>query len=197
MNVGKSERTKQYILEKASIILNEKGISGTTVDDVLEAADVARGCLYNHFKNKDTLCIETAEYLLTLNDQKNAEFINQKKTAKGKIHAYLKFNSDPLNTVIQGGCPILNLAAEADDNNPVIKEKVKRTMIGAQKFFAGILNEGIRDGEFKDTLNSDEYAYKLFSSVQGGILISRVMGTIQPMQSIIKSLKSELKSYEI
>lgn len=194
--MSKADRTKQYILEKAAIILNEKGISGTTVDNVLEATDVARGCLYNHFKNKDALCNETAEYLLDLNDQKHVEFINKEKTAKGRIYAYLKFNSDPLNTCIQGGCPIMNLAAEADDNNPVIKEKVKKTMIGAQKFLSGILKDGIRNGEFKDTLKADDFAYKLFSCVQGGIIIGRTMGSAQPMLSIIKSLKSELKTFE-
>ena len=111
--MGKAERTKQYILEKASIILNEKGIEGTTVDNVLAAADVARGCLYSHFKNKEALCNETADYLLELNDKKHLEFINKEKTAKGRIYAYLKFNRDPLNTCIQGGCPIMNLASES------------------------------------------------------------------------------------
>ncbi|MBE9461917.1 TetR/AcrR family transcriptional regulator [Dyadobacter subterraneus] len=194
--MGKAERTKQYILEKASIILNEKGISGTTVDSVLEAADVARGCLYGHFLNKDALCNETADYLLDLNDRKTIEFVTKEKTAKGRIHAYLKFNSDPLNTVIQGGCPIMNLAAEADDNNPVIKEKVKKNMIAAQKFLSDILDEGIKNGEFKDSLNPDEFAIKLFSSVQGGIVIGRTLGSAQPMRALIKSLKSELKTFE-
>lgn len=197
MKVSKAERTKQYILEKASIVLNEKGIEGTTIDNVLEATDVARGCLYGHFKNKEALCNETAQYLLELNDKKHIEFIGKEKTSKGKIYAYMKFNSDPLNTCIQGGCPIMNLGAEADDNNPVIKELVKHTMISAQKFLSGILKDGIKDGEFHDTLNADDFAFKLLAAVQGGIVIGRTMGTALPMKAIIKSIKTELKAFEI
>ncbi|BAV04919.1 transcriptional regulator, TetR family [Filimonas lacunae] len=194
--MGKAERTKQMIIEKASIILNKKGVEGTTVDSVLEASQVARGCLYNYFDNKDALCYEAVDYLLKKNDDQVISVVSREQTAKSKIYAYLKFNKDPLDTFIEGGCPILNLAAEADDNNPVIKEKLKANMLAAQKYFTVILKEGIRSGEFSKRLQADEFAYKMFASIQGGILISRVIGNVQPMQAIIKSIKAELKTFE-
>lgn len=194
--MGKANRTKQYILETAAVIVNEKGISGTTIDDVLAAAQVARGCLYSHFKTKEILAQEVADYLLATNDRYNSEFINKEKTAKGRIYAYLKFNSNPLDGCIKGGCPIFNLAAEADDNFPIIKEKVKKNITDAQIYFANILKTGIENGEFSSSLNAEEFATKLFSSVQGGIMVSRTMGTNKPMLSIIKSIKSELKLFE-
>lgn len=194
--MGKANRTKQYILETAAVIVNEKGISGTTIDDVLAAAQVARGCLYSHFKTKEILAQEVADYLLATNDRYNSEFINKEKTARGRIYAYLKFNSNPLDGCIKGGCPIFNLAAEADDNFPIIKEKVKKNITDAQIYFANILKTGIENGEFSSSLNAEEFATKLFSSVQGGIMVSRTMGTNKPMLSIIKSIKSELKLFE-
>jgi len=193
----KAEQTKQFIIEQAAPIYNEKGIAGTTVDEVLAAANVARGCLYNHFENKDALSYAAADFLLKKNDEKVIAAVSKGKTAKEQIHAYLNFSRNPLETHISGGCPIFNLAAEADDNNPIVKEKVKKSMIGAHRYFSSILKEGIKNGEFSETLDVSAFAYKMFASVEGTILICRVLGNSQPMQSVIKSLKQELKNYEL
>ena len=47
----KAEKTKQLILEKAGPIYNAKGVNGTAIDDVLDAAKITKGCLYSHFEN--------------------------------------------------------------------------------------------------------------------------------------------------
>lgn len=44
----KAEKTKQFILETASPIYNEKGISGVSIDDVLESTKLTKGCIYGH-----------------------------------------------------------------------------------------------------------------------------------------------------
>ena len=193
----KAERTKQFIIESAAPIYNEKGIAGTTVDEVLAAANVHRGCLYNHFINKDALSYATADFLLKKNDDVIIAAVNKAKTAKDKIYAYLNFGKNPLDTHISGGCPIFNLAAEADDNNPIVKEKVKKSMIGAHRYFTSILKEGIKNGEFLETLDASAFAYKMFAAVEGTILICRVLGSSQPMQSVIKSFKQELQAFEV
>lgn len=194
--MGKAERTKQLIIEKAATIYNEKGIAGATIDEVLDAAKVARGCLYGHFENKDALSYATVEYMLKRNDEVIMGNMNKEKTAKAKIFAYLNIAKNPLSTHIDGGCPLFNLAVEADDNNPVIKEMVKTSILAGQKFFTSILSAGIKNGEFNKTLDPKEYAYRMFAAVEGSIVLCRILGTNQPMLGLIKSLKQELESYE-
>ena len=191
----KSERTKQAIIEKASTLFNQQGISGTTVDDVLKAAKVARGCLYNYFTSKDDLSNQTADYLLErITGQVNRLMIAE-KTAKGKLIAYLDYNSRPLDTYIEGGCPIFNLAVEADDNHPVIKQKVRDVILASQQRFVSILKQGIADGEFSDSLNPEDFAFKIFAYLEGATVICRVLGTSKPMLNLIKDLKAELETY--
>jgi AcrR family transcriptional regulator len=48
----KAEKTKLFILETASPLYNEKGISGVSIDDVLEATKLTKGCIYGHFNGK-------------------------------------------------------------------------------------------------------------------------------------------------
>jgi TetR/AcrR family transcriptional regulator, transcriptional repressor for nem operon len=192
---SKAEKTKQHIIEQAAPIFNEKGISGTSIDDVLHAAKVAKGCLYNHFEDKAALSSEVADYLLKKITDNVSAAVGAAKSSHEKILAYLDFNKDALNPAIRGGCPIFNFAVESDDNHPVIKDKVKSVLETSQNLFANILKTGIKNGEYDPSLKADEFAIKLFSSVEGTIVICRVLNSNKPMLTLIKSLKKELEEY--
>ena len=60
----KAERTKQFILETAAPIFNQKGISGVNIDDVLDAAKLTKGCLYGHFEGKEDLALQVVDFML-------------------------------------------------------------------------------------------------------------------------------------
>jgi len=193
----KAEKTKQLILEKAGPIYNAKGINGTAIDDITQAAGVTKGALYSHFENKEDLSLQTVDYLLNKIGYGTGQAMAKAKTAKGKIFAYLDFNKIPLHTYIEGGCPIFNMAVEADDNHAPIKKKVSRMVSSSQEAFAQILRSGIESGEFSKELDPEVMAFKIFSAVEGGIIACRVLNTNAPMKGLIKSLKDELEGYEL
>ncbi|MFA6249149.1 MAG: TetR/AcrR family transcriptional regulator, partial [Mucilaginibacter sp.] len=51
--MSKGESTKQIIIERATPIFNKKGIFGTSMSDIMEAAKLSKGSLYVHFEDKD------------------------------------------------------------------------------------------------------------------------------------------------
>ena len=193
----KAERTKQFILETAAPIFNQKGISGANIDDVLEAAKLTKGCLYGHFESKEDLSLQVVNYMLKCNGSKIATAISKGKTAKGKVFAFFDFYKDPLDTHIKGGCPVMNIAVESDDNYPAIKEKIAETLRSGQELFVSILNKGIEDGEFSNRLDSEIYAFKAFAAIEGAVIICRSMNSAKPMRGLIKNLKEELESFAI
>jgi TetR/AcrR family transcriptional repressor of nem operon len=193
----KAERTKQFILETAAPIFNKKGVAGANIDDVLEATKLTKGCLYGHFEGKEDLAFQVVDYMLQNNAEKLMMGINKGKTAKAKVFAYLDYYKDPFETHIKGGCPIFNMAVEADDNNPVIKEKVAGILRQGQELFVSILKQGIETGEFTDKLDAIGYAFKAVAAVEGAVVLCRTMNTAKPMQGLIKNLKEELESYAV
>jgi len=193
----KAERTKQTILEHAAPLFNQKGIAGTTIDDVLQAAKVTKGCLYSHFENKDDLSAQTADFMLAKLAGSLQAVMSRATSAKGCILAYLDYSKDPLDTVLAGGCPVTNLAVEADDNNPVVKQKVGAMLLASKAMFTSILQDGIAQGEFAPTLKAEEFAFKMFAAVEGATVICRVLGSSQPMHQLVKSLKEELESHAL
>ena len=193
----KAERTKQFILEKAAPIFNQKGVSGANIDVVLDATKLTKGCLYGHFENKEDLALQVVDFMLDINGEKILTTISRGKTAKAKVFAYLDFYKDPLDTYMGGGCPIFNMAVESDDNFPAIKEKVAGVIRRGQEMFVAILNEGIRNGEFSDELDTAVYAFKAVAAVEGALVMCRAMNMAKPMHGLIKSLKAELESYAL
>lgn len=191
----KAERTKQFILETAAPIYNEKGISGVSIDDILEATQLTKGCIYGHFKGKDDLSEKVVEYSLNNMTAKINAVVSQETTAKAKINAFIDFYKNPINTYISGGCPIFNTAVEADDNFPEIKKMVAAKFITGQQALSSILQQGIENGEFSSELNPVRFAFKMFSAIEGGIIICRTIDSVQPMFELVNDLKKELDQY--
>lgn len=61
-DISRRERKRQVVhqslLEAAAELFRERGIARTTVDDIAEAADVARQTLFNHFPYKEAFALE-------------------------------------------------------------------------------------------------------------------------------------------
>lgn len=193
----KAEKTKLFILETASPLYNEKGISGVSIDEVLEATKLTKGCIYGHFNGKDDLSEQVIEFSLKKMSQKLAGIVSQGKTPKEKIFLYLDFHKNPIDTYIAGGCPIFNTAVEADDHFPAIKKKVATVLETGLLGLSTILKDGIANGEFSKELNAEVFAFKILSAVEGGIVVSRTIDNKKLMIELIKDLKKELERYTL
>lgn len=189
------ETTRQVLIEKAAVMFNEKGIAGTAVDDILKASKVAKASLYGHFPGKAELSYATVDYMLGRIVEKRNAAIAGGKTAKDKIFAFMQFVKNPINSTIDGGCPVVNLSVESDDTNPIIKKKVRTMIESSIKVLASVLQEGIDSGQFSSKLNPEEFAQRLFISIEGANAICRVLESVKPMHAILKGFRNELESY--
>lgn len=193
--MARPETTRQILIEKAAVMFNEKGIAGTAVDDILKAAKVAKASLYGHFPGKAELSYATVDYMLGRIIERRNAAMAEGKTAKDKIFAFMHFVKNPINSIIDGGCPVINLAVESDDTSSVIKKKVRTMIENSFKVFTSILQDGIDSGELSPELNPEEFAQRMFISIEGANAICRVLGSVKPMHLILKGFRTELESY--
>jgi len=193
--MSKGERTKQCIIEKAAPIFNVKGIASTSIEEILQSAKVARGCLYSHFETKEALAYACVDYILEVSSQNRDIFLDKHSTAKGKIFAFMDMEKNPLQSLFEGGCPLVNFSTEADDTLPIVNKKLRKHIDYHIELFTALLEQGIREGEFSEELIPEEYAMKMFTAIEGANVICRVKNSVKPMQIIIKGFKKELESY--
>lgn len=185
----KGEETRQFILEKAAPIFNTKGIAATSMSDIMEATKLSKGSMYVHFENKEVLACAAVDHNMKILSSKLENKVNSGSTSQQKLFAYIDFFSNPLASPVTGGCPLLNFGTEADDTNPIVKEKVNNAIKRGQQLLTSIIEKGIADGEFKPEWNAAEFATMLFAMLEGGHLMSRVSGSNDKMKVITQALK--------
>jgi TetR/AcrR family transcriptional repressor of nem operon len=189
----KGEETRQFIIEKAAPIFNTKGIAATAMSDIMEATKLSKGSMYVHFENKDVLACAAVDHNMKILGDKLIAAISKCKTAKDELFAYIDFFSNAVNPPVTGGCPLLNFGTEADDTNPVVKEKINKGIQFNQQLLENTINKGINNGEFNPDWNAGEFATILFAMMEGGHLISRMSGNNTKMKIIIKTLKKTIE----
>lgn len=195
--MGKAERTKQMIIETAATIFNKKGVAGTSIDDVLHATKVAKGCLYGHFENKDALAHATVDHLMEKIAKRAGSLIEGQDKAKDKLFAFMELYKNPLQSYIDGGCPILNFGVESDDTDSVIKKKVRSVIAMTNNVLTDIIQNGIDKGELSPLMDAKEFPIKMLATMEGGMLISRILESNTRMDIVMDMLKAEIQQYEL
>jgi AcrR family transcriptional regulator len=76
-NDRRRQRTRETILAAAERVFRQKGIDTTTVNDVTEAADVAYGSFYNHFKSMEEVVSALVEASLRRVAERTARILEK------------------------------------------------------------------------------------------------------------------------
>lgn len=189
----KAEQTRKFILERAAPLFNERGFDGTSLADLERATGLTKGALYGNFTDKETLASEAFSYaVMEVRDRIRRE-LSSVPTYKGKLCALLDFFGDyVLRPPIPGGCPLLNTAVEADDHRPRMRPLVATEIMTMVQSIGLMLKKGVRAKEFRKDIDARELAYTFFCAVEGAIMFSRVEGSREPMDIVIRHLKNKL-----
>jgi AcrR family transcriptional regulator len=193
----KGETTRQRIIEAAALLLNKKGISGTTISDMMGATKLAKGGIYRQFDSKEEIVLEAFSFLSgrlakTINDT-----LNSKDEAKDKLFAVLDLYHDRLALIDNGGCPLLNFGVESDDTDPDLRDRVSQAIQAIQEKFAQTVSGGIASGEFKPGINAASFGIRLFNTLEGTILASRVFNSKAQMKLVTDSFRNEIATFLI
>lgn len=62
-------RTRERLVETASRLFSLTHPAGVTIDDIVQAAELAKGTFYNHFPDKDALALEVRRRVLARTDE--------------------------------------------------------------------------------------------------------------------------------
>lgn len=197
--ITKAARTRQLIIEKAAHLFNQKGYAGTSMQDIMAATGLTKGGIYGHFESKEEIVLAAfgyaTDYLVKLISDKLAAHT----TASGKLQALLSFyKSYLLAPPIVGGCPVLNTSVEADDTNPQLRTEVIKVLDRLHKAVAGIVQQGVAQGEFRASANPEQFAILFVSMVEGGIMVSKAYGNPKHLNTVLRHLElhiaNELKA---
>jgi TetR/AcrR family transcriptional regulator, transcriptional repressor for nem operon len=174
-NMKKGENTKQFIVEKAAEIFNQKGYSGGTLQDIMEATGLQKGGVYRHFENKDEIALEAFDFAFSIMEKRFINVLNKENTAYGKLIAIINVYTDIIeNPPLIGGCPLLNTAIDSENTHPLLKEKAIKAMDKWINMIKSILSNGMTQNEFKNDIETDYIPSFIISTIEGAVMISRL-----------------------
>ncbi|SFS82137.1 transcriptional regulator, TetR family [Mucilaginibacter polytrichastri] len=153
----KGQITRNMIIERSAPVFNKKGIAGTSISEFMEVTGLAKGGIYRNFESKDEISTEAFNFLCNQLSEGISGVVKVKVTAKDKLFALLDFYRDVL-VINDGGCPLLNFGAEADDTNLVIRKLAGEKIKALQARISGLVDSGISAGEFNSGTNSSHFA---------------------------------------
>lgn len=190
----KGERTRASIVREAAELFNTQGYAGTSLSDVLEATGLEKGGLYNHFPGGKLELAEAAlNYALSVVRARRKAAL----AAPGAAHVRLLRMVDEMvaerdATSLKGGCPIQNVAVEADDGDAALAPLLRRArtaMRDWQETVAAVVERGVQNGELRADCDPGTVANFVTASLEGALMISKLYRDRAHMALVAESLR--------
>jgi TetR/AcrR family transcriptional repressor of nem operon len=189
--MNKGESTRRRIIEQAAPLLNQRGFSGCSMQDIMDATGLEKGGIYRHFSSKEELAGEAFLYALEQAVKTRTDGLEHLSGALARLR-YLIHRFVDTPSPIPGGCPLLNTAVEADDGNPLLRKLVRQAFADWAKRLAAILNQGMESGEIRSNISAAQTADTIIAALEGGLVLSRLRGNREPLHHVESSLNQLL-----
>ncbi len=165
----REEATRQRILKAAREVFVEKGLDRASIDDVVAAAGLSVGAIYNYFPNKDELIrvsIDGAvkEETAALFADTQASSSPEDKIDRG-IRGWWKYTME-----VPGGPAFLAQAWGAASRRPLIRDLMARRFERGVTINSMLFHECIEHGDLPADTDVDALARTLEALLDGMIL---------------------------
>jgi AcrR family transcriptional regulator len=192
------ELTREKILKKSGLLFNTQGYKSTSISDITSATGFTKGAIYRHFKSKEELEKETLFHLSSVMFEKLRERIKAASTASEKLTAIFGyFESYVTNPPVKGGCPLMNVAIEADDAHPILRKGAVKILDILRDSLVTVLDNGIRYGQIKPDTDKEYYATLVIASLEGAIMMSKLRGNDNDIKRVLTHLEKLMKEIEL
>ena len=157
--------TKSRIVKAAWNLFYKKGYEQTTVEDIISASKTSKGTFYHYFKGKEALLNSLSD----LFDEKYEELAAVIDPAMSAYDKLLYLNHE-LFYMIETSVDIDLLAFLYSSQ---LTTKGKKSLSDSKRFYfkwiTEILEDGLADGEFKDTSSAKELM-KIYAMFERALL---------------------------
>jgi TetR/AcrR family transcriptional repressor of nem operon len=175
---------RERILSEGLRVVHEHGFANASVRDIVAAAGVPQGSFTNHFASKEAFGLEILDLYYADSRRNVAETLrNDARPPLERLNAYFDSQKNRLNeNDMRNGCLFGNFAAEASDNSEAIRNRLIEVYAESRESIAYCLRAAVAAGEVKPTLDCNEIAGFIVSSMQGAILLSKAHRSPEPIE---------------
>ncbi len=182
---------RERIIDESLRLFSLKGFLGTSIDDILHAANTSKGGFYNHFPSKDALFFEVLEEARRIWRERCLLGLDEIESPVGKIERLLENYRDQYlkdREHFPGGCIFVTFSVELDDLRPDLCEEVDTGFAGLKAMIERLLDEGKRSGELSGDMSTRAITEMLLAGMIGASVIYGVDKSTDGLNSSINTL---------
>ena len=181
----KGARTRARIVEEAAALIHERGVAGTTLEDVKVAAEVSGSQMYHYFPDKNDLVQAVIDYQAEAIVSRNRQALSG---ANG-VEAWRKMViTAARRTKAKGGCQLGSLVGQLAESDP----EARALIAAGFDQWAAAISDGLRslhaDGKLPPGIDPDDLATTLLATLQGGLLLAQVQRSSRPFETAVDTL---------
>ena len=190
--MSRGDDTKQRIVTEAAGLFNQKGFEGGSISALMDATGLEKGGIYRHFSSKEEIAAEAFDYALNIATEARVRDLDRFPNSVDKLKLFIA-NFVERRSSVPGGCPILNTAVDADDGNPVLRDRARNAFRQWLGRLESIVKDGIKAREIRRGVVPRDVATLIVSSLEGALIISRLERDRQALLSIRSFLEAYLE----
>jgi AcrR family transcriptional regulator len=184
------ENTAAFILEKVAPVFNRQGYVGTSLSDLTKATGLTKGAIYCNFSGKEDLALQAFQ----LNVKRVIKPLNQmmadEDSSIDKLRALVSYYRRYYSKAKEaGGCPLLNVGIDAQNNNPKLFEAAKVLGIKLHKGLTNVIRTGQEAGQIRKDIDAEIYAGNLYSMIEGSVFIAFTFGNEQHLLNMLDHIE--------
>ena len=190
---GRGRASRERIVERAAGLFAERGIAGTSVDEVLAAAKAGKGQFYHYFRNRDELAAAAVGY-------RCAQVVDGLTDALGDVSS-LAGLEQVLAGFIAGfeqaglpGCPIGTLAAEVAGRNEAARLQAAAGFDAWERLLADALERMRQRGELRADAQPAVLATGLLASIEGGMVLSQARKDVASLRIAVDAGLAQVRT---
>jgi TetR/AcrR family transcriptional regulator, transcriptional repressor for nem operon len=165
--------TSDFILQKVAPIFNMQGYAGTSLSDLTKATGLTKGAIYFNFKNKETLAVEAFIFNVKKVISPIGIHLKQYDNAVEKLKALTNYYRNYYDIIdSSGGCPILNVSADANHTNAALFNAVKTISKRLENDLIGIIQNGINNNDVRGGIDAATYGKNIYAMIEGAVFMA-------------------------
>jgi TetR/AcrR family transcriptional regulator, transcriptional repressor for nem operon len=192
----KGRATKERIVGAAADLIFERGVAGTSIEDVRRATGVSGSQMAHYFHDKRRLVIEVVGYQADQVVNRHQQPDMGKLDSFADLRHWAKVNVQrQIERDCMGGCNFGSLAgelAEADGDT-------RQQLASGFDRWEGVLRDGLQAmydrGDLRPDADPEKLAMTLLAALQGGMLLTRTKRATGPLEAVLDSVLGYVESF--
>lgn len=192
--MAKGPATRERIVRTAATVFSERGFFGASMSDLLEAAGLQKGGLYNHFASKEELALESFDWAVGYVEQRFTDALAGTDGAVDRLLAIVGVIRGLVDDrALPGGCPILTTAIEADDTVPALRDRAREAMTRWQKLIGANVKAGVAAGELRPDADPYGVATIVTATLEGAVFLSKLYDDPMHMRRAVDHVEAYVR----